>query len=51
VKVLLQYIWEKEPFENGKHDKKFDGYEQPELFAHTHVGESVIVKMIDPFEK
>jgi hypothetical protein len=42
--MLLEYIWEKEPFDNGEHDKELDSDDKPELFAKFHIFETFDVK-------
>jgi len=50
LKLLLKYIGEKEEPKNGKHDKKLEQNNAPELFAPCHISETVAIKSEDPFE-
>ena len=47
-KFLLKYIREKEKTKDGKHDKKLDQDNAPELFAPGHGPKTIAVKPENP---
>jgi hypothetical protein len=49
VKLFLKYIRKKEKPKDGKHDKKLDQDNAPELFAPGHGFKTIAIKPKDPF--
>jgi hypothetical protein len=48
-KFLLKYIRKKEKPKDGKHDKKLDQDNAPELFAPGHGPKTIAIKPENPF--
>lgn len=46
IKIGIQIIGEKEGFQNGKHDKKFNQCYNPKGFAYGHVCKSITVENV-----
>jgi hypothetical protein len=49
LKLLLKYIWKKEKPKDGKHDKKLDQDNAPELFTPGHGLKTIAIKPENPF--
>ena len=44
-------VWEEKEFQDGKDNEQLNDDDGPELFAQSHVSESVGVQVIDPIEE
>lgn len=49
--LRIQYIGEKEKFQDKKHDKQLDADNQPERFAQLHAFETIDIKAINRVEQ
>jgi hypothetical protein len=45
VKATTQKVLEKKQFQNEKHDKEFDQYDQPELLTDGHASKPIVIEI------